>query len=122
MSEPDTVIIEQYQEGNSIYLISKGECLVIVSETSTSSLTQKSNDKKEEKLLRPGYLFGEISIMYNCLTTATVKAKKYCNLGKLTKERFKEVITMLPNIAVEIKSVIYQYNDNMLNFLKRSMQ
>ena len=28
--------------------------------------------KKEEKLLRPGYLFGEISIVYNCLTTATV--------------------------------------------------
>jgi len=75
------MIIEQYSEGNAIYLISKGECLVIVSEDSqfkgsvtTSSKGKKGDDekKKEEKLLRPGYLFGEISIVYNCLTTATV--------------------------------------------------
>ena len=88
------MIIEQYQEGNAMYLISKGECLVIVSENSqlqgtiaSSSKGQKgdSEKNKEEKLLRPGYLFGEISIVYNCLTTATVQAKKYCNLGKLTK-------------------------------------
>ena len=80
-SEPDAVIIEQYQEGQAIYLISKGECRVIVSEESnlSGSITTVSNPKKneegkkkEEKLLRPGYLFGEISIVYNCLTTATV--------------------------------------------------
>jgi len=103
LSEPDAVIIEQYREGEAIYLISKGECRVIVSEESNLSGTittinnpkkGEEGKKKEEKLLRPGYLFGEISIVYNCLTTATVQAKKYCNLGMLTKERFKEIITM----------------------------
>ena len=34
LSEPDEVIIPQYSEGAAIYLISKGECLVIVSEES----------------------------------------------------------------------------------------
>jgi len=62
-----------------MYLISKGECLVIVNEESTfkgafnSSHKKGQEEKKEkEKLLRPGYLFGEISIVYNCLTTAKI--------------------------------------------------
>ena len=125
------MIIEQYQEGNAIYLISKGECLVEVSEDSSSFKTSMSssskkkkntNEDKEKKILRPGYLFGEISIVYNCLTTATVKAKKYCNLGKLTKEKYKEIITMQPKIQDEIKTGIYEYDDKMLNFIKRSMK
>lgn len=132
LSEPDEVIIPQYDEGEAIYLISKGECLVIVSEEShyKSNIPTSSKDKKggndqsksEEKLLRPGYLFGEISIIYNCLTTATVKAKKYCNLGKLTKEKFKEIVTMQPKIHEQIKAGIYEYEDKMLNFIKRSMK
>lgn len=125
------MIIEQYQEGNAIYLISKGECLVEVSEDSSSFKTSMSssskkkkntNEDKEKKVLRPGYLFGEISIVYNCLTTATVKAKKYCNLGKLTKEKYKEIITMHPKIQDEIKTGIYEYDDKMLNFIKKSMK
>lgn len=48
--------------------------------------------KTEDKILRPGHLFGEISLVYHCLCTATIQAKKYCNLGKLSKERYKEII------------------------------
>jgi len=82
LSEPDELIIEQYNQGNAIYLISKGECRVIVSEDPKNNRsiprigkTNKKGEtekKKEEKVLRPGYLFGEISIVYNCQTTATV--------------------------------------------------
>ena len=109
LSEPDEVIISQYSKGSeAIYLISKGVCSVIVSEESHYKGSLQSTPKKkkgqeeskrEEKLLRPGYLFGEISIVYNCATTATVKAYKYCNLGKLTKEKYKDIITMQPKIA-----------------------
>lgn len=125
------MIIKKYEEGTSIYLISKGECLVIVSEEShyKGSITSSSKGKKtadeeknEEKLLRPGYLFGEISIVYQCLTTATVKAKKYCNLGRLTKEKWKDIVTMQPKIFEQVKQGIYDYEDKMLNFIKRSMK
>ena len=134
LSEPDAVIIQKYQEGDSIYLISKGECLVIVGGESSSYGTmvgqslKSKKDKKEakktekEKLLRPGYLFGEISIVYNCLTTATVQAKKYCNLGKLTKKMYKEIITMQPKINDEVQNGIYEYDDKMLRFIKQSMK
>ena len=37
LTEPDKVIIEQYTEGTAIYLISKGECRVVVSEESPSN-------------------------------------------------------------------------------------
>lgn len=40
----------------------------------------------------------------------------------LTKERFKEIITMQPMIQEEIKTGIYEYNDKMLNFIKKSMK
>ena len=73
-------------------------------------------------MLRPGYLFGEISIVYDCLTTATVQAKKYCNLGKLDVEKYREIVTMQPKIQDEIKVGIYEYEDKMLKFIKRSMQ
>lgn len=43
-------------------------------------------------------------------------------MGKLTKERYKEVITLHPKIQDEIKTGIYEYNDKMLNFIKRSMK
>jgi len=133
LSEPDFIIIDQYTEGQAIYLISKGECRVIVSEDSNlqGTITTISNPKKSEQgkkkeessqLLRPGYLFGEISIVYNCLTTATVQAKKYCNLGMLTKEKYKEIVTMQPTIQDEMKRGIYEYNDKMLNFIKKSMK
>jgi CRP-like cAMP-binding protein len=129
LSEPDKVIIEKYKEGNAMYLISKGECLVIVNEESTfkgafSSSNKKGQDEKKEKekLLRPGYLFGEISIVYNCLTTAKIQAKKYCSLGKLSKAHYKEIITMQPKINDEIQTGIYEYDDKMLRFIKRSMK
>ena len=111
-------------------MISKGECLVTVGEEDVlkSSFSQTAAKKKDEKskerekLLRPGYLFGEISIVYNCLTTATVQAKKYCNLGKLSKEKYKEIITMQPRINDEIQTGIYEYEDKMLRFIKRSIK
>ena len=40
----------------------------------------------------------------------------------LTKEKYKEIITMQPMIQEEIKTGIYEYNDKMLNFIKKSMK
>lgn len=87
LAEPDIVVVEQFQEGEAMYLIAKGECEVMVGD--------ESEKKKGEspKLLRPGQYFGEISLVYNCKSTAKVFAKKYCTLAKLSKENFKEVTT-----------------------------
>ena len=73
-------------------------------------------------MLRPGQHFGEISLVYGCLCTAKVVAKKYCTLAKLTKDKFKEVTTQIPAMLEAINKGIYEYDDKMLRFIKRSMQ
>jgi len=72
--------------------------------------------------LRPGKYFGEISLIYDCLCTARVVANKYCTLAKLTKEKFKALITLIPQFREAINKGIYDYNDKMLKFIKKSMK
>ena len=72
-------------------------------------------------MLRSGQYFGEISLVYGCKCTAKVVAKKYCTLAKLTKEKFKEVTTQIPAMLEEINKGIYEYDDKMLRFIRRSM-
>lgn len=114
--QPDFVVVDQFAEGTAMYLIAKGECQVVVGD---------ENDKKNkqnDKFLRPGQYFGEISLVYGCKATAKVFAKKYCTLAMLTKEKFKEVTTQIPSLLEELQQGIYEYDDRMLRFIKRSMK
>ena len=107
---PDTIVIQQYTQGEALYIVSKGECTVHVNQDAFQYSKKKKKAKKDSgsvdtnkvKRLRPGYLFGEISLVYNCLTTSTIQSSKYCNLGKLTKEKFNDVVTIYPSIRTEI--------------------
>ena len=74
------------------------------------------------KQLRPGAYFGEISLVYECLCTAKVIANKYCTLAMLTKEKFKDVTMQVPKLLEAINKGIYDYDDKMLRFIKRSMK
>lgn len=94
LSEPDSVIIDQFAEGKAMYLISKGECQVIVGEEDSNNYGQGKQQEIDQKtILRPGSYFGEISLVYGCPCTAKVVAKKYCTLARLSKDKFKEVTT-----------------------------
>lgn len=115
--EPDYVVVDQYQEGTGMYLIAKGECQVVVGDEN-----ERKKDKQHDKFLRPGQYFGEISLVYGCKRTAKVFAIKYCTLAMLTKEKFKEVTTQIPQLLEELQQGIYEYNDRMLRFIKRSMK
>ena len=104
LSEPDSVIIEQFQEGEAMYLIAKGECMVIVGEESEDRF-YKSNTTEEidqNTMLRSGQYFGEISLVYGCKCTAKVVAKKYCTLAQLTKDKFRDVTTRIPQLLETI--------------------
>lgn len=74
--EPENVICTQFDDSKSFYLVAKGACEAYI--------------KDEKKILRkgdimhPGEFFGEISLVYGCKRTATVKAVKYSTLAVLT--------------------------------------
>ena len=68
-----------------MYLIAKGECKVIVGDE------QENKGVKKEKILYSGQYFGEISMVYNCLTTARVIGKKYSTLARLDITQFNAI-------------------------------
>ena len=124
LSEPDSVIIEQFQEGEAMYLIAKGECMVIVGEESEDRF-YKSNTTEEidqNTMLRSGQYFGEISLVYGCKCTAKVVAKKYCTLAQLTKDKFKDVTTRIPQLLETIHQGIKDYEDKIKQFIINSMR
>jgi CRP-like cAMP-binding protein len=88
--QPDEVIINQFEDGANFYIIAKGECTVRVGE--------EKIDVKNEKKLRFGDYFGEISLIYGCKTTAKIIARKYCNLATLNKHKFEEVLLQFPGL------------------------
>lgn len=89
LQEPDNIVIRQYEKANAMYLIAKGE--VKVSIASKCDDRESAEIQKKPLTLRPGQYFGEIGIVYDCVTTATVVATKYCTLASLTKDKFKEL-------------------------------
>jgi len=84
--EPEKVIFEQFEavgknnENIYFYLIAKGAVDVFI-----------VDQKKKEKMvdtMRNGEFFGEISMIYGCKRTATIKSAKYSTLAKLNKKNY----------------------------------
>ena len=51
-----------------------------------------------------------------------MQASKYTNIGVLSKEKYHDVITMYPKIREQVQEGIYEYDDKMLRFVKRSIK
>jgi len=83
LKEPENIVVNQLDSSDSLYLIAKGACEV-------SILDEKKNPQKLN-ILRPGDYFGEISLIYGCKRTATVKSLKYSTLAMLEKSKYKEI-------------------------------
>ena len=92
---PEDVIIEQGQDGNKLYFISRGSCAVSV----------KNYLKKNEfvRQLNRGAHFGEVSLLNQCKTSATVKSSNYCTMASLKKERFYDLCNSFPDILMNMK-------------------
>lgn len=74
------------------------------------------------KVLRQGQLFGEISLIYKCMTTASVIALKYCTIGKLLEKDFHEITLQHPEILKYVKEYIFQYTDKDMRFIKMALK
>lgn len=90
LREPEDIVVEQFADTNTLFLIAKGACAV-------SIIDEKKNLQKL-KNLRPGDYFGEISLVYGCKRTATVISTKYSTLAMLEKQRYKEILIEFPDL------------------------
>ena len=81
-------------------------------------IVDRSKQKIKTKGLRSGDMFGEVSIIFGCRRTATVKAKQYCESAFLTHKDFNHIIanhTVLKNFLV--KNILANYDDELRIFL-----
>ena len=114
LREPEFTVIEQYDSTDSMFIIAKGECRVLI-------VDEKKNQKKL-MTLRPGDYFGEIAMIYGCKRTADVISQKYSTLAKLKKTHYKEILFEFPDMAEELKKYIFKYNDRMKRFVMKSIE
>ena len=113
MTEPEKLLVEQFEETDTMFLLAKGACEV--------SIVDEKKNKHKLKMMRPGDYFGEISLIYGCKRTATVKSSKYSTLAILKKAQYKEVLVEFPEMEEQLKKSIYAYNDRMKRFTKKSI-
>ena len=73
---------------------------------------------KSKKGLKSGNFFGEVSLLFGCRRTATVKAKQYCECAYLIKDDF---MMLLANHSVMkqyfIRNIMKNYDDELKIFL-----
>ena len=75
LTEPEKILVEQFEETDTMFLLAKGACEV--------SIVDEKKNRHKLKVMRPGDYFGEISLIYGCKRTATVKSSKYSTLAML---------------------------------------
>lgn len=74
---PEFNIVNQGEKGENMYIISKGECVVHVTD-------QKGSRVKVNKLIS-GAIFGEVALLCKCDRTATVKTTLYSTIACIHK-------------------------------------
>jgi len=72
--------------------------------------------------MRNGEFFGEISMIYGCKRTATIKSAKYSTLAKLSKKNYLDILLEFPDLQQHLMNFIYKYNDRMKRFIMKSIQ
>jgi len=89
---PGDYLFRRGDKGTEMYLIISGDVEILdVDETSVLAL------------LSDGDYFGEIALFEGTTRNASVRALGFCNLYKLEKETFDEVVADNPDIALEIE-------------------
>lgn len=75
---PEDTLLTQGMTNSALWLIASGKCEVQV----TNNMRKKV---QTNNILNFGDYFGEISLIYNCLTTATVSSVTYSICAKVSK-------------------------------------
>lgn len=76
-----------------------------------------------KKILRPGDYFGEVSFLFGCRRTSTIKAKLYASLGALNHEAMNSLLHEYPIFRQHLKNdVVKVYDDDLKLFLMHALR
>ena len=99
LTQPEQEIVAFGETDKGLYFISKGDCVLKLQDS-------KGRGFFSNILLEEGQHFGEISVVYDCPRTATVISRTYNTLGKLSFNRYREIVSEYPELISIIKSFI----------------
>ena len=108
-----------------MYFISKGKFSVQIRvDHLKPSIIGSEND---EVFTKPRYLvdgdhFGEISMIYECKRTATIRSVNYGTLARLQKSDYLELSKTYETLPSLMKSQIYKYHDEVSSFINIELE
>lgn len=89
---PGDEVIRAGRAGNEMYFISRGRVEVVGADGSVLAT------------LGHGDFFGEMALVFDQPRSATVRAVEYCDLYRLDRRMFEQVLEVHPEIAAEIRA------------------
>lgn len=89
---PEDYVVRAGEMGRDMYFISRGSVKVLSADETVCYAT-----------LNAGQFFGEISLLLSMPRTATIKATGFCDLYRLDKESFEQVIERYPDFKESIR-------------------
>ena len=111
---PEDEIITQGEDGDNLYIISKGEWVVLVRDH--NSVTEYTN------VLEPGDIFGEIALLLNCKRTATVRTSNYTTIACVNKPTFQDLCQQYIELSYKLREKLKSYNDKIKLFFYTSLR
>lgn len=97
---PGEIVLRQGDPGHDLYVVLDGEVSVIVG--------RPGGSVAELARLGPGKFFGEMSLMTGERRSATVQAASECEMVKVDKEAFHDVLAASPGLAEQITRVLVE--------------
>lgn len=97
--EKGDVLIDQGDKGTELYYISKGNLRVILN---------KSGQKKEIGILRPGEVVGEMSFLDKGTRSATVVAMNKCVVQIIDRDNYIEFLDQLPSWFTALQNTLVE--------------
>ena len=87
-----------------------------------SETVYETEIKKQRKVLVSGEYFGEVSFIYNCQRSSTIKAKLYSTLGCIDYTIMNELMFEYPEFTRHLRNEIVQnYDDDLKLFLVKAL-
>ena len=97
--EAGAIIIRQAEPANAFYLVASGSVGVYTT-------TEHRATEARVKVLRPGEPFGEMALLTNSPRTASIKAESACEVLRLERGAFLELVKQQPGVALAVAATL----------------
>jgi CRP-like cAMP-binding protein len=93
------IIFNQGDVGDALYLVASGSVAVCATESASGA-------ERQINILNAGEPFGEMAMLTNDPRTATIRVEQDCEVLRLDRAAFMELVREQPSVALAIASTL----------------